>query len=350
MSFLDPMAWLQRLAAGWRVRPGTPALMSAVMPAIALALGAALAACGGGTSQYDPFVPGRLIAFGDEMSVLTAEPAGPTDPPRGSKYAINGINANNTAEDTTDDFFDCRLLPNWTQALASDYGFVFAECKGDSQVEPQAHNRAAPGARVAEVAAQVEAQAVNGGFRSNDLVTLLVGINDVVEVYRRFDGSNEAALLAEVRERGNRAGQIVNRLVALGAKVVVSNLPDIGYSPLAKSENEANPGSDRAGMLSRLTQAFNERLGVTMLIDGRFVALAQTDQRILAAVRSPASFAISNVGDAACAKPPPACTSGTLVAGATTATHLWADGPWLAARGHSEIAALAIARARRNPF
>jgi outer membrane lipase/esterase len=302
-----------------------------------------LTACGGGTSQYEPFVPERLFSFGDESSALT------TDAPTGRNYGINGINSNET-DDTSDDFLDCRLQPNWAQSLAASYGFVFAECNPDNVAEVRARNWAAPGARVAEVAAQVEAQVAAGGFRDKDIATLMVGVNDIVELYGRYDGSNEEALLAEARERGNRAALIVNRLVALGSKVVVSNIPDLAYTPYSVKESAAHPGSDRSGVLSRLSSAFNERLGVSIIIDGRYVALVQTDQRILAVNRSPASFIIANSVDAACSTPPPNCTNNTLVADANSTTWLWASDLLLSSRGQSFVAEMAITRAQRNPF
>lgn len=335
--FLSPSASHPRLTR--RVRAIASALQALVAATLVVMTG-----CGGGTSQYEPFVPERMFAFGDEASALTA------DAPAGRNYGINGIDANGTAEDTSDDFIDCRLQPNWVQSLAASYGFIFAECNPDNATDIRARNWAAPGARVAEVAAQVDAQVAAGGFRDKDLAALMVGVNDILELYGQYDGTNEEALLAEVRERGNRTGLIVNRLIALGAKVVVSNIPDLGYTPFAVKANAANPGSDRAGLLSRLSSTFNERLGVTILIDGRFVALAQTDQRILAIVRSPVSFVVANTTDAACATPPPSCTNNTLVTDANPTTWLWAGDVLLSSRGQSEVASLAITRAQRNPF
>lgn len=305
---------------------------------------AVMAGCGGGTSQYEPFVPERLFAFGDEASALAA------DAPAGRNYGINGVDANGTADDTSDDFIDCRLQPNWAQSLAASYGFVFAECNPTNLTDIRARNWAAPGARVADVAAQVDAQVAAGGFRDKDIATVMVGVNDILELYGQYDGTNEAALIAEVRERGNSAALVVNRLIALGAKVVLSNIPDLGYTPFAAKEAVANPGSDRAGLLSRLSSNFNERLGVSILLDGRYVALAQTDQRILAINRSPANFVIANTVDAACATPPPNCTNNTLIAGANPTTYLWAGDVLLSSRGQAEVASLAITRAQRNPF
>lgn len=337
LSFRDARL---RLRAAITAMTGARAAVKSAAATAAAAVLPLLASCGGGTSAYDPFVPGRLFAFGDEASAFTAD---------GHNYGINGINNKATPDDTSDDFFDCTLQPNWVQSLAGSYGFVFAQCNPNG-LEAKALSYAAAGARVAEVEAQVDAQIAAGGFRDKDIATLLVGINDVVELYGQYDGSNEAALVAEARARGRRAALVVNRLVALGSKVVVSNLPDLGYTPYSVSEASAHPGEDRGGVLSRLSGAFNETLGVTILIDGRYVALAQIDQHIISINRSPASYAIANTVAAACATPPPACTTATMVTDATASTWLWASAYWLGSRGQSELAYLAITRAQRNPF
>ena len=160
----------------------------------------------------------------------------------------------------------------------------------------------------------------------------------------------EASLLDDARERGRRMAQVVNRLVDLGAKVIVSNLPDMGLSPFAATEAKANPDTDRAAMISRISAAFNEQLGANVLLDGRFVGLMQTDLRIQAAHRSPGSFGLSNATDAACTVALPNCTTATLVTGATADQYLWADATRLAPGGHNLLASLAVDRAQRNPF
>src|SRR4051812_31191165 len=78
-----------------------------------------LTACGGGTSQYDPFVPGRVLAFGDENSVIDSQ---------GRKYSINGVKDTLDENGQTVSAIDCTALQNWAQSVASHYGFVFAEC------------------------------------------------------------------------------------------------------------------------------------------------------------------------------------------------------------------------------
>ena len=71
-------------------------------------------ACGGGVSQVDRFTPDRVLAFGDEHSLLTAG---------GRRYAINGLAADGST-------VDCEANPIWVQTLASVYGFKFSQCPG----------------------------------------------------------------------------------------------------------------------------------------------------------------------------------------------------------------------------
>ena len=317
-----------KAARSWRLSVAATATLAAV---------ALVAACGGGTSQFEPFVAQRVFAFGDDSTALRSD---------GKRYGVNGVNATTGA-------IDCTLEPLWVQIIAGYYGFVFAECNlAATPAVPKAFMHAAAGAKVADVAAQVEAQVAAGGLRDKDLALVLAGANDVLELYAQYPAVPEAALLNEARARGERMAAVVNRLVALGARVIVSNLPDMGMSPFARAESLANASSgfDRAALISRLTTAFNERLGVKVLLDGRFVGLAQMDLRTQSAARSPASFGFTDVSTAVCTVAPPDCTTATLVTGATAATYLWADSTRLSSGGQGSLAILALERAQRNPF
>jgi phospholipase/lecithinase/hemolysin len=312
-----------------RARSVVAALVATVAGALALGV---LASCGGGTSQYDPFVPKRLIVFGDENSTITAN---------GRKYSVNGLDGNNA--------IDCTQQPIWVQSLANAYGFVFAGCN-PAQADVTALMQAFAGARVDDVAAQVEAQVAAGGFRDRDLATMLAGANDVLDLYSQYPGRSVESLLAEAGARGKRLALVVNRLVALGVKVVVSDLPDLGLTPFAYNENLISSGSDRAGLLSSLTTAFNEQLGVSIVLDGHFVGLVQAQLRFQAIGRSPASFGLANITDPVCTVPLPLCTTATLQVGAAPSLYLWSDDRWLAPGGHNQLATLALDRATRNPF
>lgn len=304
-----------------------------VAMAVALSL-AFLSACGGGSTQFDPFVPKRLLVFGDDDSYLDAN---------GRSRSVNALGENGVP--------NCNGNPIWVQQLAGAYGFVFAECNPGFEPEPKARMLAIPGAKVADVASQVEAQVAAGGFRDKDLATLLVGTNDLLELYALYPGLGEDTLLAEARARGRRAAQVVNRLVGLGAKVVVSDLPDLGLTPFARAQRAlAGSGVDRAALLSRMTSAFNEQLGVTVLLDGRFVGLMQAQLKFQAIERFPPGAGIANAVDAICTVPLPTCTTATLVPEAVPGSYLWADDIRLAPGGHAQLASLAVSRAQRNPF
>jgi hypothetical protein len=309
---------------------------------IAAAVAAALlAACGGSTSQYDPFVPQRLVSFGDESSAL----GDGTTAPRGANWSVNGLDAGGK--------LDCSSQRIWTQLLADNYGFVFPECNYRSVAEPQARSWARAGAKVADVAAQVDSAVRSGGVREGDLVTVLAGANDVIEIYRRYPASGDDAdlrnaLLSEAGARGKALAQVVNALVGQGAKVIVSNIPYIGYAPFAQAEEARNAG--RAAFITQLAGAFNAMLGVNIILDGRYIGLVQIDQRTQAIGREPGSYNYANATGAVCAVALPDCTTATLVTDGSVTTWLWAVDVWLAPRGHAELGSMAIDRATRNPF
>lgn len=312
----------------------------AVAAALAVGAVALVGACGGGTSQSEPFVAQRVFVFGDDHSAMTSD---------GRRYGINGFAVTDTT--TT---FDCTVNPLWIQSVAGIYGFVFAECPtATPPTEFKAFNRAAKDATVAAVAAQVEAQRTMPGFNGfgeKDLVLVMAGIHDVLELYRQYPARDAASLLSDARQRGRDMAAVVNRLVDLGAKVIVANLPDMGLSPYARKEAAADTtsGFDRAAFITQLTNAFNEQLGVRVLLDGRFVGLAQMDLRTQAIGRAPGSL---NISEGFCGVAPPACTtSDAATTGALATQYLWADDTRLSAVGQSLIAELAAERAQRNPF
>ena len=298
----------------------------------ALCLGL-LSACGGSTSQLDPFIAGRLLVFGDDTSAITAS---------GQKYSVNAVDASGNLA--------CNGEPLWVQSLASLYGFQFAECN-PSFAQPQAFMRAFAGARVADVVAQVEAQVAAGGFRDKDLATVLAGTNDILDLYAQYPGRSVDSLVAEAGARGAALAAVVNRLVGLGVKVIVSDLPDMGLSPYALREKALDPfGFDRAAFISQLCQAFSDQLGVKIILDGRYVGLVQAELRFKTIGVSPASFGLTNITDAVCAVAVPNCTTSTLIAGGSSTSYLWADATHLSTGGQTQLASLAVDRARRNPF
>lgn len=311
--------------------------------AACLAAAAALGACGGGTSQYEAFVPGRLIVFGDENSALTSD---------GLKYSIN---ATVSVDGSNDKRVDCSAQPIWVQSLAASYGFVFPECNPNNSEATHARMYAAAGARVEDVEVQIVALVASGGFRDQDMATVMAGGNDIVDLYRQYPARSEVDLTNEVRERGRQLARLVNQIVGLGAKVIIATVPDMGLTPYALRQRAEFDDTNRAALLSRLSAAFNEQLGVNVILDGRYVGLVQADLRTQAMARRPRAFGLVNTISAACLGTVelPACNNDTLVEAvpvATAANYLWADDLRLAYGGQRQLASLAIDRSRRNPF
>lgn len=313
-------------------------LASAQWPRIAaglLAVAAVLAACGGSTTQREPFIADRVFAFGDETSALTELPAG-----NGRKYSINGLD--------DDGNVDCRLNPTWVQSVAALYGFVPAECNPNG-LEPKAFIFAEAGAKVDDVTRQVERAALqfDRRFNERDLATMLAGTNDILELYARYPAESRDVLVDEARARGQQLARAVNELVRLGARVVVSDVPSLGLTPFALKERALHTDTDRAALLTDLTTAFNEQLGVKILLDGRYIGLVQADLQFRAIVANPGTL---NVTEGACMVAPPLCNADTLVPGAGAFTYLWADDYRMSSFGQSRLATLAIDRASNNPF
>lgn len=305
----------------------------ALLRVAALGLVCLLAACSGGTSQVESFKPTRLIALGDEASAFV--PAG-----NGRKYAVNGL---------TNGVPDCRALPIWTQTVADVYGFGFAECPVGTGAQ-KAISRAAAEATVASVAAQVTAQADLG---SGDLVTVLAGVNDVKALYNESlapGARSRDQLLADARSRGEALGKTLRTITDLGARVIVSTMPDLGLSPFGLAQGAAG-----AALLTELSFKLNDGLRNNLPGegggDGRKVALVLADDLVKSAVRTPSNFGLANTTAAACGATALAtCTTATLVSGADATTWLWADDTWFAYGGHRQLGTLARNRALNNPF
>jgi hypothetical protein len=316
------MTWTHSLAR--RVRRGGLTLVAAAL----------LGGCGGGTSQITPFVAERVLAFGDESSHLT---------PDGRKYSVNALNA--------DDTLACGSQPLWTQAVANLYGLVFAQCNPSAVADPGATQFAAPGNKAADLSAQIDAaEAQFPGFPQRTIATVMMGANDVLELYAQYPARDEADLAAELRTRGELVAQQVNRLVGDGVRVLIATVPDLGFSPFALEEKAAHTDVDRAALLSRLTAAMNTGMRLTIVNDGRKVGLVLADEMVQVLAENPGAFSLSNSTDAACTEALPDCSANTLVEDASSPSYLWADAYRMAFGGQNQLGSLARSRAVNNPF
>ena len=295
-----------------------------VMGAAAMAL--LLVSCGGG-QQVEPFAPTRVLAFGDENSVIEAN---------GDKHTINFKADANTAR-------DCHKNPIWVQTLAAAYALLFPQCTVTGAVTPSLI-LAEVGATSDRVKDQVDAfLARPASFGGKDLVTVLAGANDIIAQYNAIKAgtTTEAQAIAVLEQAGaNLAGQ-VNRIGQAGGKVLISTVPDIGLTPFAVAENAA-------AQLTRLTFAFNTKLRINLINDGHMIGLLLGDEMTQAIAKTSGW----TVDKAAClpAASVTLCDTTTLVTGAVGTAWLWADDRHMSSGGHAALGSAALSRAQGNPF
>ena len=314
-------------------------LKSLLVPALCAAL---LGGCGGSSSRVEDYVPTRLVAFGDEISLINAN---------GSKYSVNALQADATT-------LDCVTYPVWPQIVANGYGMVFPECNPSAVTTTVAVMKAAAGAKVADVVAAVAAYQATTVFTPQTLVTIMAGQNDILAAYTAYDTGalTRVAAKAQVAAAGKVLGALVNRVANLGsgARVLYATPPNIGYSPFASAEVLRTGDADRAALLRELTLAFSEGLRLEVVNDGRYAALITADE-LTVSLSDPtkmAANALANVTDASCTVAMPACTTATQVSAAGTigTTYLWGDAQRPSVQFHNRVGLAALNRARNNPF
>jgi outer membrane lipase/esterase len=305
-------------------------------------------ACGGG-EPTSRFHASRVIAFGDESSLLV-DIAGDAN---ARKYSVNGTVS------ATDFTIACTANPLWIQSVALLYGLVFPECNSGPtpQVAPVSRIRAALGARAADLGPQIDAQQAQSALGAGDLVTVMVGANDIIAQYAQYPAVSEAQLIANVEAAGAETGRQVNRIADTGAKVLLSTIFDMGFTPFAFNERAANTDTDRAALLSRLAFRYNASMRSTIVNDGRRIALILMDEFVASVGKFVGFGGFTNATTGVCdltkstLVPPSSldCTAQTFISGGT-ATYLWADDRHLSGTGQSSLGTLAISRAQNNPF
>jgi outer membrane lipase/esterase len=327
-------------------------MRSAAGAVLAVAL---LASCGGGT-QIESFVPRRVIAFGDEASLIEPDPAFAG---QGRKYTVNGVTTDaTTGVPVAPTQRLCAANQVWTQQLAYSYGFAFPVC-ATTGYTANSVMMAAAGAQVAQLSAQVTTFLASDSFGNNDLVTVMVGTNDII-----FAAENSADPVAAVRAAGTQAGAEVVRITDRGAKVIVSTVPNLGFAPYAISRETATPGT--VARMTDLSTQFNTalRLKLQDVRDGgRAVGLVLADELVLTMVRNPTAYGLINTTLPVCptsgANAVPNCdmtniTPAAIDPAGTTTNYgydwLWASDRHMGANAQARLGSLAVSRARNNPF
>jgi hypothetical protein len=317
-------------------------LKSLLAPALLAALLAGLAGCGGSSSRVEAYVPTRLVAFGDELSLVN---------PNGSKYTVNALKADGVT-------LDCVAYPTWPQVVADGYGMLFPECNPNAVATTVAVMKASVGAKVADVAAAVAAFQATSVFTPQTLVTVMAGQHDILAAYAAYNAGTltRAQAKTQVTAVGKTLGALVNSMAnqGSGARVLYSTPPNLGYSPYATAEVTRTGDTDRATLLKELTIDFTEGLRLQVTNDGRYTGLITADELTIS-MTDPTkllAYALTNTADAACTTALPACTTATLVSGAAGVgtAYLWADAQHPGVSFQSRVGIAALNRARNNPF
>ena len=310
--------------------------MRGVRGAAALAALAVLASCGGNVSRAEPYVPDKLVAFGDEMSLIESN---------GRKYTVNAVDATDTS------LFVCAGNAIWPQYVAGGYSFVFSQCNTGSS-PATAFTYATVGATVDDVVTQF---ANNGtGFNSNTLVTVMVGMHDVLNAYARYPTLTRADALALMTTQGTKLGNLINQITnrGAGARVLFALTPDISYSPYAITEETSHPGEGRQQLIRDMVGALNSAARLAVTDNGRWSALITADETVSSMAKLPASYGLTDVAVGGCNVALPNCTTSTLntSVNSTSPVYLWADNTHIAASAHGQIGSGALYKAQNNPF
>jgi lysophospholipase L1-like esterase len=325
-----------------------------------------LASCGGSVSSQE-FAPKRMLVFGDEASVLTGGSPAPSRDAK--KYTINALDANSE--------LDCRLNLLWVQWLASNYNFVFSECNFNNAAVT-AFNYATAGAKVADAVGQVNVWLSQGNsFGPTDLVTVMVGQNDIIEIYEAYkalptdqqtlDAQNAAVTAA--LNRGKTLAALFTNVITNSsnkkARALYVVIPDVGKTPYGLSQ------PDGGTLLSRMTfglksyEGFNLGLRDNIANNGRSLGLVDGYNLFFNLTNNTDNFANNNgivdLTDAGCLEanqpaynpdaPNAYCSSSTLVNNANgSAYYLWADQTHFGIQAHFLLGDRARFLVENNPF
>jgi len=322
-----------------------------------LALGL-LAGCGGSGTRVEDFKPSSLLVFGDETSVISGI--------EGRRYTVNGVTTTTNPDGTTTNIVNCRTNLIWTQIVANEYNFGFAECPNPNDTTPpRGRIYAQPETGIASLVAQINlAIAERGPFKSSDLVTVYTGQKDLFDLFLneqptsdecRFtagEASSAGRVARQAISLGQQVAQQVKRISngGDGGRVLFVTMPNIGGTPEGRNLPVSAGGATAGSCLNQLSQAFNSGLRSTVPNDGRYFGLVLLDDLVGQALNG---FDNDNDTTAVCSVPLPDCTTNTLIAGVSSSesfNYLWAGARNFGVNMHDRFGDLARDRARDNPF
>jgi phospholipase/lecithinase/hemolysin len=295
-----------------------------------------LSACGGGgggggSSNGTAATPAgginlQIVSFGDSLSdVGTYAPIARAV--GGGRFTTNPgqVWTQNVAQ-YYGDTLSAAYTIDITHKLTAQSGLGYAE--GGATVATPANQSDFLTAVIGNIEMPVNQQvssylSAHGSFKSNQLVLVWAGANDVLRA-----GAPPAATQT-VQTAATTLAQIVGQIVQNGGThVVVVNLPNVGLSPdgLASSDGGAN--------FTQLSELFNSTLSAALQTNGLQSKVIQIDaytwlNQIIANFQAN-GFAVSNTGQACDPKKTPdntslLCSPATYVSANADQTYMFAD-------------------------
>jgi outer membrane lipase/esterase len=300
------------------------------------------------------------------------------------KDASNNSQVDSNRTITYQYLYACTENRIWIQVLANAYGLSYnVDCPLDARGGATSYAHAAD--KVADTILKINANLAN--VNGDTLATVLAGQHDVLEKYEALYAvasvPTEAAVLAaeaDLRGRGQQLGQAVNNLANRGARVLLSTLPDLSYSPRVQLNADLSTRTDaalRAAVMKRLLEAYNAGMfsenGVRN--DGHSIVIVKAFEMTQNMARSPGSFGLIDGTKPVCVAASlrsidttttvtPAnassdlryCNTYTLREAPSSDTpypeydYLWALDTWLSPAGHASLGNLAYQRADGDTF
>ena len=269
-----------------------------------------------------------------------------------TKYEAGTVSATPSQRTTTVNY-NCDVPSTWVQIIARAYGKGFTtNCPQDTRGGAISH--ATLGAKTADVIGQINAN--RGSLNGNTVVTIMVGQNDIIELYEavRASSQSEGAATAELQTRATSMATAIKDVIGTGAKVILALTPDLSETPYGL-------GGDKA-LLDRLVRAYNDRLYITGLgnVSGRSLAGVNPESYTQPNTRSSSYEYTTPLCDATAVRRPdgttPAnddekllyCTSQYYTSGTAASTAIWADAKRAAPLLHNLIGVTVYNRAREQ--
>ena len=271
------------------LRAGAFGSLSAAMGGAAL-----LSGCGDG-SIVSALSPSRFISFGDGLSDLGQG---------GTRYTINDGTINTWAD---------RLANRYGKTLSAQAtgGLGYALGHGADQPAPDT------------VSSQIDRFLASNVLGANDVVLLNLPMAYVLSPVAAVKAGTltEAAALAQIDAAGVALSNQVKRLIAAGAKhVVTAGIYDLGKSPFGIAQNQV-------ALFSTASQRLNDAFKTDAVNLGTNLLFVDTAFLVNRNVLTGPAFGFVNFNTAVCTTANAStCTSATLLAGATASQYVFADG------------------------